>query len=508
MADTRVPPRRTQEQTLDIISESSNERSILPNTANLERAHSSLVGSLPDKGLGIEWTTNHLWQDIVPALNGQSLSSNYYGFVTGGVTPAARVGENIVSAFDQNAAVHLPDQTVATSVEDSALKLLLDLLNFDIAAWPTRTLTTGRATASNILGLACGREYTVNEAVRRKRQRASRPTGLDIEESNVETVGEHGLLTACQVAGINNVQILTTMPHSSLRKAASVVGLGRSCVREVSLSSQSIAFDLDRLEEELKNPASASIVVISCAEVNTGLFATGSYDDVHAAFGLFARLLDRKPEFHAIHRGTEGLEVADSIAGDSHKLLNVPYDCGFFFSRHSGRLQEVFQNPNASYLNFDGMKRDTVESPLNMGLENSRRFRALPVYATLISYGRHGYREMIERQVMFARKVALFFSQNPHFDLLPELINNSAGIDQYIYIVVLFRAKDDNLNTMLVSSINKTSRAYVSGTTWQGRPACRIAAANWQIEPARDAEKVVRVVEDVLKDWKQNQNIN
>ena len=136
------------------------------------------------------------------------------------------------------------------------------------------------ATASNILGLACGREYTVNEAVRRKRQRASRPTGLDIEESNVETVGEHGLLTACQVAGINNVQILTTMPHSSLRKAASVVGLGRSCVREVSLSSQSIAFDLDRLEEELKNPASASIVVISCAEVNTGLFATGSYDDV------------------------------------------------------------------------------------------------------------------------------------------------------------------------------------------------------------------------------------
>ena len=188
--------------------------------------------------------------------------------------------------------------------------------------------------------------------------------------------------------------------------------------------------------------------------------------------------------------------------------MNVPYDCGFFFSRHSGRLQEVFQNPNASYLNFDGMKRDTVESPLNMGLENSRRFRALPVYATLISYGRHGYREMIERQVMFARKVALFFSQNPHFDLLPELINNSAGIDQYIYIVVLFRAKDDNLNTMLVSSINKTSRAYVSGTTWQGRPACRIAAANWQIEPARDAEKVVRVVEDVLKDWKQNQNIN
>ncbi|KAL8715959.1 MAG: hypothetical protein Q9220_000626 [cf. Caloplaca sp. 1 TL-2023] len=502
--------RQTQQHALDVLSKQQNIQPILPNASQIQKATTSLQSVLPDTGMGVERTTAHVLNDLVPAMNGQSLSPNYYGFVVGGITPAARIAETVVSTFDQNAVVHLPDTTIATSLEDQALKLLLQLLDFDAEAWPGGTFTTG-ATAGNIIGLACGREYVVNEALRRRQK----PSPMH----PVDTVGDIGLVAACRGADITDIQVLTTLPHSSLKKAASIVGLGRSCFPSVSKSADSLAFDLQLLGGCLKKPHTASIVVISCAEVNTGLFATHSYDEVEAlrkmcdhygawlhvdaAFGLFARVLTRSEEFEHVQKGTHGLELADSIAGDGHKLLNVPYDCGFFFSRHATIAHQVFQNPNAAYLNAGEPGANPIQSPLNIGLENSRRFRALPVYATLISYGRAGYREMLERQIRFARRVACYFAEHPDFDLLPEHLSDKAVIDREVYIIVLFRARDDTLNRSLGERLNATSKIYVSGTTWQGRPACRIAAANWQIQPERNSTIVQEVTEQILKDWRQ-----
>ena len=62
--------------------------------------------------------------------------------------------------------MHLPRESVATIVEDAALSMLLQL--FDLSEGEGegkggvlgRTFTTG-ATGSNILGLACGREFGI-----------------------------------------------------------------------------------------------------------------------------------------------------------------------------------------------------------------------------------------------------------------------------------------------------------------------------------------------------------
>ncbi|KAI4168502.1 MAG: hypothetical protein LQ343_006389 [Gyalolechia ehrenbergii] len=484
-----------------------HDLTILPSSSCLQKASDNLAPTLPREGYGIQKTTSHILEDIAPALNRQALSPNYYGFVTGGITPTARVAEEIVSLYDQNVQVHLPATTIATTLEDRALKLLLELLEFEVKAWPDRTFTTG-ATASNIMGLACGREHVINQAIRkRKRQTTS---------NNVETVGDVGLLAACKAADITDIQILTTMPHSSLKKASSVVGLGRSCFHQVNRSDEELEFDLELLEERLTRPHTASIVVISCAEVNTGRFAThselevkslrslcdkyGAWVHIDAAFGIFARVLEDSDEFNYVRGGVEGLDLADSIAGDAHKLLNVPYDCGFFFSRHAGMTQEVFQNPNAAYLSSGNSSPDSVQSPLNIGLENSRRFRALPVYASLVSYSRNGYRDMLQRQIRLARRIAGYLTRHPYFDLLPQNRDDMANIDERTYIIVLFRAKDDFLNATLVQRLNASSQIYVSGTAWDGRPACRIAVANWQVDVERDLAIVQSVVEEILED--------
>ncbi|KAI4263820.1 MAG: hypothetical protein L6R42_001043 [Xanthoria sp. 1 TBL-2021] len=500
---------QSQQHVLETFSKPAHLHRTLPQNAQIQKAVGSLVSQIPSTGYGIEKTTAHLLGDVVPALNGQALSPNDYGFVTGSVTPAARIAENLVSTYDQNVQVHLPDTTIATELEDRALELLLELLHFTVEAWPSRTFTTG-ATASNIIGLACAREFIVNNAIRRRSKQSTSP--------RKETVGEDGLLAACRAADITDIQVLTTMPHSSLKKASSVVGLGRACFHRVSIAENDIAFDLDVLEDRLKRPHTVSIVVISCAEVNTGMFATRSYLEVgrlrslcdkygswlhvDAAFGLFARILDDSQEFRHISDGAKGMELADSIAGDAHKLLNVPYDCGFFFSRHAGLAQQVFQNPKAAYLSSDISSAGMIQSPLNIGLENSRRFRALPVYATLVSYGRTGYEDMLQRQIRFARRVAWYIHQHRDFDLLPRSLRDEASIYQRIYIIVLFRAKEDTLNNTLIKRLNASCQMYVSGTSWENQQACRIAAANWQVDPERDSALVQEVFERALTDWR------
>jgi glutamate/tyrosine decarboxylase-like PLP-dependent enzyme len=476
-----------------------------PNALNL---HTSLAHD----GLALPDVTSHLLSAIAPYLNASSLSPHYYGFVTGGATPAALTADLLVSIYDQNVQVHLPYETISTNVEAAALNMLVDLFYLPRADWGiglpggsggSGTFTTG-ATASNVLGLALGREYVLTAAA--------------AKAGNSEMgVAKHGIMEVMAAAGIIKTQILSTMPHSSISKAASIVGIGRVNVISIASSEDPLAIDFSRLEDEIRKPHTANILVISAGEVNTGHFATrsgaemaqlrricdeaGVWIHVDGAFGLFGRVLaglkgKQREEFADVIEGTQGLELADSLTGDGHKLLNVPYDCGFFFTRHKGLAEQVCMNGGAAYLTpaaLDG-DGDGIQSPLNIGIENSRRFRALPVYATLLGYGRSGYVDMLVRQVQLARRVARFVFDHDGYELLPVTGDKEVAVAR-TFMIVLFRARDERINVELVKRINKTGKIYVSGTKWEGKPAARIAVSNWRVDVERD----VRLVEEILR---------
>ncbi|GFP56188.1 L-2,4-diaminobutyrate decarboxylase [Trichoderma asperellum] len=428
---------------------------------------------------------SHITKDIVPALCGQSQSSRYFGFVTGGVLPVAEWADNVVSRMDQNVQVHLPEQSVSTMVENSALEMLLNLLRLG-PDWRGRTFTTG-ATASNVLGLACGREAVL--------------------EKKGASVGELGLLGACVKAGVSEIQVLTSGGHSSLSKAASIVGLGRASVKELPRSAaQPWKLDLDAVERELGRQGTVSIIAVSMGEVNTGGYALDNVDEwkklrnladqhdawihVDGAFGIFSRALETgKDEYRLLHDRADGIDLADSITVDGHKMLNVPYDCGMFFTRTPSILQSVFVNPNAAYLSSGGAAA-SIPSPLNIGLENSRRFRALPAYAALLSQGRPGYAKLFHNMAQVSRRLAIFLRESPYYELLPD----ESGDVEEIFIIVLFRAKDRKLNDELVAKINATRQMYVSGTSWKGEKAVRVAVSNWMV----DIEREFRVVSALL----------
>lgn len=510
----------------------------------------------------------HLNDTVLPYLNLSSLSPNYYGFVTGGATPAALLGDFLASIYDQNVQVHLPKETLATTLEAVTLNMLVRLFRLPEAEWAIGTpgssgggtFTTG-ATASNVLGLALGREHVLRERIKKNAlDRSDDGSHGDMNDTaDSLSCGEYGLAEMMIQAGVRRIQVLSTLPHSSIAKAASLVGIGRRNVIDIASKDDPLKIDILRLQEEASKKDVLNILAISAGEVNTGRFATDSLQQwtqirricdehgvwihVDGAFGLFGRLFTENDcrssdalnddggsgvGYSHIFNAVQGIELADSITGDCHKLLNVPYDCGVFFTRHKSLSEDVCKNGNAAYLTSGSASAPAhgtgtrtqdetdnsrvfdvaaVQSPLNIGIENSRRFRALPVYCTLVAYGRGGYVEMLKRQIGLARRVTRWLLRDARFEVLPTTTNTgtAGGGDAEeedtvakTFIVVLFRVKDDEAMQTFVQRVNDTGKIYMTGTVWEGKKAARIAVSNWQVDVQRDGELIEAVLDEVV----------
>lgn len=189
--------------------------------------------------------------------------------------------------------------------------------------------------------------------------------------------------------------------------------------------------------------------------------------------------------------------LAEPMYVTAHKWLNVPYDAGLFFSR-SLQLQESIFGPSAhsappylaAFPLLDLPPTITnIPSPLNIGIENSRRFRGLPLFSALYSLGRSGYEEMIRRHVSFARGISAWMSSTEEGGGVQwyEVLNASfcegqTNVHVVPLNVVLFRAREGSAlyepssSLKLIKTINDTRNLYIS----PGKGgAARLAVSNW-----------------------------
>lgn len=143
----------------------------------------------------------------------------------------------------------LQSETISTALEHRTLDMVLDLLSIPRKTFPGRSLTTG-ATASNILGLACARDFVIRKA---------------LNDPNY-SVSQDGFPPSVQI------KVLTDRHHASIEKAAAVVGIGRRAIVDLSQVESKETNFAGRLREVMSAERSvkmAYIVVGSCAEVNT-----------------------------------------------------------------------------------------------------------------------------------------------------------------------------------------------------------------------------------------------
>ena len=382
-----------------------------------------------------------------------SAGPNYFGFVTGGVLPAALAGDWMASVIDQNAATSVTSPA-ASATEAVVIRWMLDLFGLP-SSW-SGVMTSG-ATMSNFLALAAGRQ-SVGKAL-----------GFDP--------------TLDGLSGNPPIRVVTsTEVHSSAVKALGALGLGRAVT--VQLPAIGGSLDLDVLESWLRETPGPCVIIANASEVNTGQFddiagiarlreelSPQSWIHVDGAFGAFAGV---SPQTRHL---LNGIEHADSLTADGHKWLNVPYDAGFVFYRDANAGKAAFTIQTAYQTRDGGFDADT------MSLEFSRRFRALPAWCALWSIGREGFQQVVEQSLANA-------------NLLRELIESDAGVElvnrdaqlEAPFCIVAFRLNDptwnddyaDGANRRAVQLINDSGSSYVSGTSWQGRAAIRAAFVNWQ----------------------------
>ncbi|XP_046560539.1 cysteine sulfinic acid decarboxylase-like [Haliotis rubra] len=168
------------------------------------------------------------------------------------------------------------------------------------------------------------------------------------------------------------------LAHYSIRKAGCLLGFGDDNVRLVKTDAQGrmIPEDLEAQIEDTKQQGGRPFLVVATA----GTTVFGAFDpindiaDVCVANGLWLHvdgawgggvLMSRR------HRGLmEGVDRADSVTWNPHKLLGAPQQCSTFLTKHEGVLQAA-HSAKASYLfqpdKFYDVSYDTGDKTFQCG---------------------------------------------------------------------------------------------------------------------------------------------
>jgi aromatic-L-amino-acid decarboxylase len=267
--------------------------------------------------------------------------------------------------------------------------------------------------------------------------------------------------------------------HSSIDKAAIVLGIGQENVRRVEsdgafrLSVPALAEAIARDRAEGRRP----MAVVATA----GTTSTTSVDPVPAIADLCAREgiwlhVDAAyagsaaicPEYREI---MPGLGRADSLVVNPHKWLFTPVDCSVLFVRDPALLRAAFSLV-PEYLRTDEAE---VTNLMDYGFQLGRRFRALKLWMVIRAFGVEGLRERIREHCALARELAGRIEADPRFEL-------AAPVP---FSAVCFRARIDGtpeeqnrFNERLLARLNAAGPFFLSHTVLQGRYTLRVAIGN------------------------------
>jgi glutamate/tyrosine decarboxylase-like PLP-dependent enzyme len=421
------------------------------------------VGPLPERGSGALETVRELIDEGLPA-SVTSSGPRFFHFVIGGVTPAAMAAAWLTDTIDQNPGLWTASP-LGSALGRVGVEWLRDLFGLP-DAWGGVLVTGG--TMANYVGLAAARRWWGLQH------------GVDVENQGM------GGLPAVPVFSSGYI-------HSSAKKALAMLGIGRERVRILARDAAG-RLDLDALGTALRDADGPAIVIGNAGEVNAGDFDPiadiadlaerhGAWLHVDGAFGLFAALSPRTRHL------VEGVERAHSVSADGHKWLNVPHDTGFTFVRDPSLLDGFFAQ-SAAYLTSDQDRPNLMlRTP-----ESSQRARGIAVWATLRAYGREGYREIVERHLDLAQRVAARVDEAPDLERLAEVPLNIVcfryrppGVDDETAI--------DDVNRRIGEEILADGRVYVGTTTYESKVAFRPAIVNW-----RTREEDVDLLVDVIRE--------
>ena len=390
---------------------------------------------------------------------GRRTTPAFFGYVQSPPAPVGVAADLLASAADQNL-TSWRSGPAAAAVEHQTLRWLGEFVGFDAAA--TGILVSG-GSAANLTALLV--------AIRAM-------TGPDDDRRAMRVYA-------------------SAETHFSVGKATAALGVGLAPV----------AVDDDRrldpaaLRRAIASDRAAGLVPV-CVVANAGTTSTGAVDPLDAVATVAA---DEGVWLHvdgaygapaaadpACRHLFAGMDRADSLCIDAHKWLYAPVDCSALLLHDATATARAFGAGADDYVRILATQPAETFAFWEHGLELSRRFRALKLWATLRFHGARKLAAAIGEDVRLAAHLAELVADAEDFELLA-----GPGLS-----ICCFRHTPPHLdeldahNERLLHALQRDGRVYLSNATVDGRFALRACITNFRTTRA-DVERVLTVVREL-----------
>jgi aromatic-L-amino-acid decarboxylase len=377
----------------------------------------------------------------------------FFGYITAGAAPIGVLSELLAAGFNPNCG-GWPLSPIASAIELQTVDWLAELIGYPK---PCGGLLCSGGNVANMLGFWAARVAVLGKEVR--------ATGI----------AKHRLRAYASSA-----------THTWLQKASDLSGIGSDSVVFVETDSEermSLTALRAAIESDIASGHKPFIVVASGGTVSTGavddLAAIRALCDefkiwmhVDGAYGAFAAALPENID------GIHGLRLADSVALDPHKWLYAPLEAGCVLVRSREHLIDAFSY-RPPYYHFEKHDDDDWCNFYELGIQNSRGFRALRVWTALQQAGRNGYIDSIRDDIALTRAMADYAAKIP----VIELRSCRLSILTFRFVPqdrMLDAAALNALNERIVSQMQPGGEAFVSNAVLDGDYYLRACVVNFR----------------------------
>ena len=285
--------------------------------------------------------------------------------------------------------------------------------------------------------------------------------------------------------------LVSDQAHYCVDRAAKVMGWGEAGVIQVP-TNESHQMDAKALKTSFDDALSRGLEVIAVVG-SACTTSTGSFDDLDMiadfaeAEGLWFHIDGAHGAaqiFSELHRGVlSGMERADSVAMDFHKMLGIPALCTGLFYRNGKDGYAAFSH-DASYL----YESETEEEWWNFSkrtFECTKRMLSAAVYGIWENHGPTLWGSLVEQLISNAQTLADLVEQRPRWELFAQPKSN----------IVCFRStRWDNAD--LRKELIKRGPFYIVKTHFVGQTWLRCTLQN-PLTTSEDLVELLDVLEEV-----------
>jgi L-2,4-diaminobutyrate decarboxylase len=278
--------------------------------------------------------------------------------------------------------------------------------------------------------------------------------------------------------------------HYSIARAAAIMGIDAEDVIRIPTDDHH-RMDLGELAATLESVEELDASVLAIV-ATAGSTATGSFDDLES----IGRLRDRHETWlhvdashgasvllsDSLRHLVAGLDHADSLAWDPHKMLWMPLSLGVVLVRDGRWMRRAF-DADAPYL-FHATRAS--ENIGEITIQCSKRADAVKLWLTLKTGGTAPLTESLDKVTAMTRYLFERVRDSEDFEPMHE--------PQFNIFCFRYRGPDA-LNDEIRERLIRSGEAWITSTLLKGRRVLRVTMIN----PATEREHVDAMIESVRR---------